>query len=533
MASVDPRTVTDMYRSGREFALIDCREQWEFCRGHALLASSCPLSSAELLIEDLVPRKSATIVVMDGGPDAPGSMSGEAVRRLGKMGYTSLHVLDGGAKAWSESGYQLFSGIHVYGKLFGEFVEHLFETPEIDAADLAEALGSPSPPTVVDVRPRSEFVQATVPGALHIPAEMLLRAVASVAPDTVAPIVVHCGGRTRGIIAAQTLAMAGVPNPVRVLSNGTMGWRLAGFPTIGGVDAPLRLEPETADRARRYANSLLRQTTIERLDPAGLERTSAEAATITTYLIDVRSDREYEAAHHPAARHVPAGQLLQELDAVIGTRHSRVVLLDDLGDRAAFAGFWLQRAGWRDVRWFSYSDFRGALASGRRQRLVSVDGSADGCRYLSATELRGLIGQQRAFVLDLSTSIEYERGRIPGAVFAIRSRLPAGLLDVLPDDRSLIVLTCEDGTRARLAGIDLRDRYGDRLRQLLGGNRAWREAGMEIEEGSGNFLHPPHDVRRSIYHQPSDILAAMREYLGWEIALPGDARNEDYLRFRW
>lgn len=54
---------------------------------------------------------------------------------------------------------------------------------------------------------------------------------------------------------------------------------------------------------------------------------------------------------------------------------------------------------------------------------------------------------------------------------------------------------------------------------------------MVLEEGPGSFLHAPNDVRRSIYHRPTDLLGAMRGYLDWEVSLWDDAQGEDYLRF--
>lgn len=530
VATVDAKAVTALYRSGHEFALIDSREQWDFCRGHALIASSCPLSSAELVVEDLIPRKASRVIVMDEDSEAGSARSRRALQRLEELGYSDLCVLEGGTRGWQAAGYRLFSGIHVYSKLFGEYVEHRFASREIEAAELAVALRSPSPPMTLDVRPGAEFRQATVPGALNVPADTLLRAVPALARDATTPIVVHCGGRTRGIIAAQTLALAGVPNPVAVLTNGTMGWRLAGFDTLAGDEHPPLIADYTVEHSRRYARALFDRTTIRRIGATELAQTLEEGAEITTYLIDVRSSWEYEAAHHPLARHAAAGQLLQELDAVIGVRNSRVVLLDDIGDRAAYAGYWLQRAGWRDVRWFSYADYRGPLTCGRWRRPDSSGMLSEACRYLSTLELHQLMQHGRAIVMDVSASVEYERGRIPGALFAIRSRLPEGLEPKLPEGK-LLVLTCEDGRRARLAGLDLREQYGDRVRALLGGNRAWRSAGMVLEEGPGSFLHAPNDVRRSIYHRPTDLLGAMRGYLDWEVSLWDDAQGEDYLRF--
>ena len=52
-----------------EFALLDVREQGVHYQGHPFFACSVPLSRLELMIDDLVPRRTAPIVVLDGGDE--------------------------------------------------------------------------------------------------------------------------------------------------------------------------------------------------------------------------------------------------------------------------------------------------------------------------------------------------------------------------------------------------------------------------------------------------------------------------------
>lgn len=530
MRPVDAATVTAWYAGGQEVALLDVREEWAYCRGHALLASSCPVSSLELMVEDLIPRRDANVVVMDSGDADAIALGRTAVERLENLGFTRVGLLADGVCGWEAAGYRLFSGIHVFSKLFGEHVERIHATPEVEASKLAQALASNEPCILVDTRPRHEFSQSTIPGSINVPAGELLRTLPAFLADRATDVVVHCGGRTRGIIAAQSLIAAGLPQRVAVLKNGTIGWRLGGFETVRGIDSGAFESPTSVDVVRMYANRLLECGSITRISNAGMTKAMAESDAVTTYFVDVRSSEEYRAGHHPLARNVPAGQLVQEMDRTLGVRHSRVVLLDDVGDRAAFAGYWIAQAGWRDVCWFSYEDCRSSLASGPWRTFSSAADRGVACKYMGASEVAQLIADGRALVIDLSSSVEFERARIPGALFAIRSQLPTGLDAALPDGVKLI-LTSEDGRRAGLASSELIGRYGDRVQLLLGGNQAWRSLGMAMDSGPGTFLHPPHDVRRSIYENPTDVLDAMRGYIDWEVALIDNARNEHYLPF--
>ena len=42
-------------------------------------------------------------------------------------------ICEGGIAAWEEAGLELFSGVNVPSKAFGEFVEHASRTPSISA----------------------------------------------------------------------------------------------------------------------------------------------------------------------------------------------------------------------------------------------------------------------------------------------------------------------------------------------------------------------------------------------------------------
>ena len=58
------------------------------------------------------------------------------------LGCTDVAVLEGGTPAWGAAGYELFSGVNVPSKAFGEWVEHHYGTPGLDAAELRHVLGA-------------------------------------------------------------------------------------------------------------------------------------------------------------------------------------------------------------------------------------------------------------------------------------------------------------------------------------------------------------------------------------------------------
>ena len=146
---------------------------------------------------------------------------------LRRHGWRNISVLAGGVPGWKLAGHELFSGVYVPSKAFGEYVEHECGTPRISAAELKAKLDAGEDVVVLDSRPMSEYRVMNIPGALDCPGAELVYRVHEVVKSPRTLVVVNCAGRTRSIIGAQSLINAGLPNRVMALQNGTMGWHLA------------------------------------------------------------------------------------------------------------------------------------------------------------------------------------------------------------------------------------------------------------------------------------------------------------------
>src|SRR5262249_35298462 len=120
LRGVSPREIKAMLADGGELALLDVREELIFSRGHLLHARSLPLSRLELRIRAQVPRRTTRVVLIDDGD----GLAQRAAGILARLGYTNVAALDGGIGAWTAAGFELFSGINVPSKAFGEYVEH-------------------------------------------------------------------------------------------------------------------------------------------------------------------------------------------------------------------------------------------------------------------------------------------------------------------------------------------------------------------------------------------------------------------------
>jgi len=288
---VSAPTLRDRLLAGDEIAVIDVREHGVYGSAHVLLASCAPLSRLEMMLGDLVPNLNAPVVLCDGGPVGEEKRSRKAAEKLTALGYTQLEILEGGIEGWRAAGYEVFSGVNVPSKAFGEYVEHQDDTPRISADDLIAKQKNGDKLVILDSRPRDEFNRMSIPGGVDCPGAELVYRVHEVAPDPDTEIIVNCAGRTRSIIGCQSLINAGVPNRINALKDGTMGWHLAGHKVATGVDtmAPLP-SGEALEVAKQRAAEVANKYSIPTITADGIADLQASDATV--YLLDVRSPDE-------------------------------------------------------------------------------------------------------------------------------------------------------------------------------------------------------------------------------------------------
>ncbi len=500
---ISPATVKTMLGDGGELALIDLREELTFSQNHLLWARSVPLSRLELRFAQLVPRKATRIVLIDGND----GLSQRAAAILGKAGYSDLSFLDGGVATWAAAGFELFSGVHVPSKAFGEFIEHESGTPSVSAEELDALMRANTDMVVLDSRPYDEYSRISIPTGINVPGAELVLRVHDIAPSPDTLIVVNCAGRTRSIIGAQSLINAGVPNKVVALRNGTMGWHLAGLTCDKGKD---RRAPAVTGSglawAKAKADAVARHFGIERVDRVALARWQSDPAR-TTYLFDVRNPAEYQRGHFPGALSAPGGQLVQATDLYAGTLGARILLSDDNEVRAVMTASWLRQMGWKDVAVLPEAGSETGTPASPLLAAPPTDAAIDASKVLEIDDVT---------VIDLSSSPNYRKGHIPGAWFAIRSRLAQAFPRIALN--GAVVLTSEDGVLAGLAVQEVRALTKKPVHWLKGGNAAWAATGFPLATDA-KVADEPLDVWLKPYERAGDPKAAMNEYLSWEIDL--------------
>jgi rhodanese-related sulfurtransferase len=522
--TVSAQVLRQMLLDDQELALIDVREAAIFSKGHLLYACSVPLSRLELRAADLLPRRSVRMVVCDDG----GELAHKAAARLEYFGYSDVSLLAGGVRAWADAGYELFSGVNVPSKAFGEFIEHQCGTPSISAEDLKAKLDAGEDLVILDSRPLDEYQAMNIPHGICVPGAELVYRVHELAPSPDTLVVVNCAGRTRSIIGAQSLINAGVANRVVALRNGTMGWHLAGYELEQGMErrAP-DVSTDTIAKARAATAKVGERFRVKRIDRNTLNKWMNEREQRSLYLLDVRSPEEYEHGHLPNSISAPGGQLVQATDRYVGTLRSRIVLIDDTGVRATMTASWLNQMGWPEVAVLDDAFAGAQLERGERKPLVLGFDEAQ-AQEISPQALIQL-SAGGANVLDFADSRYYRRHHIPGAWFALRSQLEDALAKLPP--AALLVLTSEDGVLGHLAAEETAAKVDVPVKVLAGGTSAWAAAGLPLSEGFERMASAPDDVWLRPYDLDSGNEQAMQRYLSWEVDLVKQIARDGTTRF--
>lgn len=490
---VSAPAVMDRLRGDQgEWAFIDLREAGEAAEGHPFASVNIPFGRLEIDLPALLPNRATPVVLFDAGD----GVAARAAERMAEAGWRDLSIVAGGAAAWRAEGLPLIKGEHSFSKAFGEWVQHEFAVPEIGPDDLFRQMQQSDAPLLLDGRPWAEHRKFTLPGSVNCPnAELGLR----VPTDAARPVVVHCAGRTRSIIGAQTLRDFGFSGPVMALRDGTQGWELSGRTRETGSDRSLPL-PEWLDRdnVRARAFDVMRRFALPSCtapEVAGWAQDGRRA----TYFLDPRSEEEGDTPQ--GFRRAPGTTLIQQTDRFIGIRRARVVLYDPLLVRAAFAALWLHRMGY--------------------EAYVLTDGPPplSPPEAIPIPDLPPILDKlpRDAVLLDLRPAEAFRAAHPQGAERALRARLDRIGLAA----SSRVVLIAGDRDMARLVAGDL-VRAGHHIIGCLSDHRDdWQAAGLDVVTDSPDLPERDIDVVRFCAGRHRGNLADARAYLDWETGLLG------------
>lgn len=502
------------------YAVFDVRERGEFNEGQIPNCTSLPRSQIEFRIAALVPNRGIFIVVYDEG----GERATLAAQTLAECGYHSVSVLDGGLDAWRSQGRPIVAGVNVPSKAFGERVQHERRIPEIAPEELQHLKKSAADLLILDMRTPEEYARFCIPGGHNVPGGDVVLWAAELRRKPGRTVVVNCAGRTRGIIGAAGLRRLGLNN-VRALRNGTMGWVLAGFDLESKPNRKsLVASAASRQNGRALALRLAAEEGIPDISAADLKGAVEKTDEGVPYLVDVRSESEFESGHLPGSLNVPGGQAVQRADDFIAVRNAKIIFISNQSARAVMAAYWYRQMGFSEV-----AVLRNGLAGWRRDggpiatgaeknETLGLAQARRSARCVTAAAAVELLKDSSLVVLDVGSSVEFEGAHLPGAKWISRGWLELKLSSHVPDRARPILVSCPDGAQSVFAARALATCGYQNVYVLDGGVRAWATAGFPVESGFTACFVEANDVVLSPSIKGNK--EEMRRYLEWEETLP-------------
>ena len=517
--AISPDQLTTLLQQRDAHALLDVRERAAFERGHIFRATPLPRRLLETRLPMLVTAPGTLVVLYDDD----GRIATLAAATLGEMGYTEVFVLTGGFDAWRAAGRPVVQGLNVPSKVFGEHVLHDRQTPEVTPLELSARMAQGQDMVIVDTRTPEEYHRGCLPGAWSMPGGELILRIGEVVERPDQTIVVHCGGRTRSYLGAESLRRMGLPNPIVAVKNGTMGWQLDGLELERGASRwPPAPSAASRARAREVAARLAAEDGTPLVSPDAVAERWSHRDRESVSMLDVRTREEYEAGHVPGSIWAPGGQAVQATDEYVAVRAGWLVLICDGFGRSIMTAGWLKRMGFPHV-----AVLEGGVSAWERSGRPLETGQPAPAPFGYEAAQRvvervapgplgpsGLLGHD--VVVSVDPSDVYQRGHLPGAIWIGRGRLELTIGRAAPDPTRRVLLTCADGVQSTLAAATLRRMGYAAARVLDGGVAAWRAAGLPIETGLGSMQGEADDVVQKPYERGR---AAMEAYLRWEEAL--------------
>ena len=188
--------------------VLDGRPASDFAAGHLRGAINVGLEGrfAEYAGDVLAPDTPLLLVTDDGREH-------EAMVRLARVGFDGV-----------------VGALRQPVRAFLDHPELTERSSRITAAELAARRSAGVELALVDVRNPGEHALGAIPGAVNVPLPQLTRRIAEIDLDM--PVVVHCAGGYRSMIAASVLRRQGAAD-VSDLLGGYEAWRLASSATAG------------------------------------------------------------------------------------------------------------------------------------------------------------------------------------------------------------------------------------------------------------------------------------------------------------
>jgi len=111
----------------------------------------------------------------------------------------------------------------------------------------------------------------------------------------------------------------------------------------------------------------------------------------------------------------------------------------------------------------------------------SIQRRTSGMTDVGTMQATRLLNSEKAVVLDVRETREFTEGKVPGALHIPLSQLKERVGELEKMKERPVITYCARGQRSRSAGSTLQRAGFTKLYNLIGGHKAWKDAGMPLE----------------------------------------------------
>ncbi|HEY1796165.1 MAG TPA: rhodanese-like domain-containing protein [Stellaceae bacterium] len=256
--------------------------------------------------------------------------------------------------------------------------------------------------------------------------------------------------------------------------------------------------------------------TTNRIDVPTLRLWLADGGEVA--LVDLREEGEHNGGHPLLAVSLPYSRMELDIARLVPRRACRLVVIDGgdgVADRAArrlaglgFAGVSVLTGGVAAWEAAGYPLFPSSnVPSKAFAESVEIDSHTP---HVTAAELAELQRNgTKLKILDSRTVEEFNRFHVPGAQTCPGAELVYRFADLVPDEDTLVVVSCAGRTRSIIGAQSLINAgVPNKVVSLQGGTQGWRLAGLELERNTTAAVSPVSAAGASASNPRAEAVAA-------------------------
>ena len=337
MQSLEIKQVLNVLKNNtKNISFLDIRERKEYVYGFAFGSVNCPFSKFKYLIKELVPDVNTTLILI-GVKNI--NQKNQIQKMLKKLKYHRSFIIKGDYKIWKKYKFPLWAGEYTFSKAFGEWIEITSNIKNLYAKELHKIQKKNHNYLQIDARPKKEFEKFSLPQSVQCSGGELPCYINN-AENLRKNYIVHCAGRTRSIIAYQTLKDFNFKNKKYVLNGGTQNWVLNGF------DRKFKNQSKITSTKINYKDDLKLANSIAK--KFGIPTTQIMNKKTNSYNFQINSEiKNFKKI--PGWKQVNATTLIQSTDKFISSTNTKVLIFSNIPSSAVFTVIWLRRMGYQAI----------------------------------------------------------------------------------------------------------------------------------------------------------------------------------------